>query len=224
MSKIKVYAYEQLLDAQLRLKQLKKLKKQGEVFYLVKIHELLGEKLDPELSRKEGFKIAKEILEARVAEARKALEALESRRPTRAWINQPSTLQPFHTLHGTNVLTIPENDDPRHHRIYFLSGGVVSQRIAKEALSPGWVNSVPEENEYTELPGVAVLELEAVRVSELKPGDVIRVQGGDMRIESLRPVGQYGNVKVEVTILGNGVVTEFMVHQDDVKERGLPCG
>ena len=26
----------------------------------------------------------------------------------RMWINQPSTLQPLHHLHGTNVLAIPE--------------------------------------------------------------------------------------------------------------------
>lgn len=56
---------------------------------------------------------------------------------TRMWINQPSKLQPLHHLHGINVLAHPDTDDV--HRVYFLSGDVVSQRVPKEALSRGWV-------------------------------------------------------------------------------------
>lgn len=54
----------------------------------------------------------------------------------RRWVNQPSTLQPYHALHGTNVLALWEYGDT--WRIYFTSGDVVSQQIKEEALSPGW--------------------------------------------------------------------------------------
>lgn len=65
-------------------------------------------------------------------------------KPKRMWINQPSKLQPYHDLHGTNVLAIHERDDisseiPVHiYRAYFLSGDVISQEITLAALSPGW--------------------------------------------------------------------------------------
>ena len=51
----------------------------------------------------------------------------------RAWVNQPSTLQPYHELHGQNVLY-----SPKEKRIYFLSGAVISQEIDPLALSKGW--------------------------------------------------------------------------------------
>ena len=54
----------------------------------------------------------------------------------RAWINQPSTKQEYHRLNGTNVLAVDEGDG--YARAYFLSGPVISQRIARIALSPGW--------------------------------------------------------------------------------------
>lgn len=54
----------------------------------------------------------------------------------RMWINQPSTLQPLHHLHGTNVLAEIEYGDTL--RIYFLSGDVVSQHANKLWLSEGW--------------------------------------------------------------------------------------
>ncbi len=55
---------------------------------------------------------------------------------SRMWINQPSTLQPHHALHGERVLAIPESGDT--YRVYFLRGDVVSQQMAKTALSDGW--------------------------------------------------------------------------------------
>ena len=58
-------------------------------------------------------------------------------RPQRMWVNQPSTLQPLHHLHGVNVLAVEENDSCME--IYFLKGPVVSQVAPKEALSPGWL-------------------------------------------------------------------------------------
>lgn len=57
----------------------------------------------------------------------------------RMWINQPSTIQPFHELHGQNVLAVTEPECDKIFRIYFLSGPVVSQRIHSSALSKGWI-------------------------------------------------------------------------------------
>jgi len=54
----------------------------------------------------------------------------------RMWINQPSTLQPYHDLHGTNVLATRKSDDT--WIIYFLSGDVVNQVIDPISLSAGW--------------------------------------------------------------------------------------
>lgn len=54
----------------------------------------------------------------------------------RMWINQPSTLQPLHKLHGTNVLAQSDTDDT--YRVYFLSGDVMSQQVPKNTLSDGW--------------------------------------------------------------------------------------
>jgi hypothetical protein len=56
----------------------------------------------------------------------------------RMWVNQPSSLQPYHGLHGTNVLAYPEYGDVM--RVYFLCGDVVSQQMSKAALSTGWLS------------------------------------------------------------------------------------
>ena len=58
--------------------------------------------------------------------------------PERMWVNQPSTLQPLHHLHGTNVLAIRDSDSGRSSgtmRIYFLSGPIVSQQTFRECLN-----------------------------------------------------------------------------------------
>lgn len=56
------------------------------------------------------------------------------------WINQPSSLQPHHKLHGINVLAIQEGIiGGGVHRIYFLSGETISQQIHSRALCEGWV-------------------------------------------------------------------------------------
>lgn len=54
----------------------------------------------------------------------------------RMWINQPSTRQPDHKLHGTNVLAVTEHGG--WIRVYFLSGQVESTQIRSAALSEGW--------------------------------------------------------------------------------------
>jgi len=53
----------------------------------------------------------------------------------RMWIDQPSTLQPLHKYHGTNVLAIPEGND---YRIYFLSGDTISMQASRNWLALGW--------------------------------------------------------------------------------------
>jgi len=59
--------------------------------------------------------------------------------PKRMWVNQPSTLQPLHDLHGTNVLAIPEREG---YRIYFLAGPVISQEASTLCLSDGWTGNL----------------------------------------------------------------------------------
>lgn len=54
----------------------------------------------------------------------------------RMWVNQPSTLQEHHDLHGTNVLACREYDDT--WQVYFLSGDTISRQMLGRALSPGW--------------------------------------------------------------------------------------
>lgn len=54
----------------------------------------------------------------------------------RMWINQPSTLQPLHRLHGTNVLAAADTDGTM--QVYFLSGATISQQVPRAALSEGW--------------------------------------------------------------------------------------
>jgi hypothetical protein len=57
--------------------------------------------------------------------------------PKRMWVNQPSTLQPLHHLHGTNVLAVAEYNGV--YRIYFLTGKIVSQQCLSLCLSSGWI-------------------------------------------------------------------------------------
>jgi hypothetical protein len=56
----------------------------------------------------------------------------------RMWINQPSTLQPMHDLHGVNVLASVQPYTENTVIIYFLSGDIVSQVALKNCLSEGW--------------------------------------------------------------------------------------
>jgi hypothetical protein len=55
---------------------------------------------------------------------------------TRMWINQPSTLQPLHKLHGTNVLACEVR--PGICRVWFLSGDTISMEAPRNCLSVGW--------------------------------------------------------------------------------------
>lgn len=61
-----------------------------------------------------------------------------TKRPVRAWINQPSTLQPLHNLSGTNVLAVHERGDV--WTVYFLHGPTISMECLGLWLSPGWIS------------------------------------------------------------------------------------
>lgn len=67
------------------------------------------------------------------------MEGSTSEPMRRMWINQPSTLQPLHELHGVRVLTAPDTDVCA--RAYFLSGDVISMQVPHVALSEGWPDS-----------------------------------------------------------------------------------
>lgn len=58
----------------------------------------------------------------------------------RYWINQPSTLQPCHSMHGQNVLSDlkPVFDGATNVTVYFAQGEIISAVIPKLALSEGW--------------------------------------------------------------------------------------
>ena len=54
----------------------------------------------------------------------------------RYWINQPSKLQPCHSLHGRNVIAptdLPLND---FVDVYFITGAEISGRLHSSVLSP----------------------------------------------------------------------------------------
>ncbi len=51
----------------------------------------------------------------------------------RAWINQPSTLQPDHDLHGRYCI-VADTKEP-YVKIYFTEGPVHSRMIARLAIS-----------------------------------------------------------------------------------------
>jgi hypothetical protein len=53
------------------------------------------------------------------------------------WINQPSSLQPFHRMHDIRVFAELVRDDD-YPTIYFLTGELESQVVHRLALSDGW--------------------------------------------------------------------------------------
>lgn len=58
----------------------------------------------------------------------------------RMWINQPSTLQPDHALHGERVL-VALSEWARGDaaiRVWFTHGGIISGMVRRLSLVPGW--------------------------------------------------------------------------------------
>lgn len=56
----------------------------------------------------------------------------------RMWINQPSTGQILHDMHGTKVLA--HREPCGYWTVYFLSGDTVSMQVPYGCLSEGWPN------------------------------------------------------------------------------------
>lgn len=52
----------------------------------------------------------------------------------RVWINQPSTLQEFHSLHGVRAIA-DYSKDRDFPTIYFTSGPLISMTVPKNVLS-----------------------------------------------------------------------------------------
>lgn len=56
--------------------------------------------------------------------------------PQRMWVNQPSSQQSHHDMHGMNVLAVWDYGEIM--RVYPTSGDIVSTQMHYTALSPGW--------------------------------------------------------------------------------------
>lgn len=59
-------------------------------------------------------------------------------RMKRCWINAPSTFDPYHNLHGENVLVSVSELRNELPTVYFVRGPVVSQLVPRSSLRPGW--------------------------------------------------------------------------------------
>lgn len=56
----------------------------------------------------------------------------------RMWINQPSSLQVEHPLHGTRVLAEDSDFGTGFVRVWFLDGDIISKEMSVLTLSRGW--------------------------------------------------------------------------------------
>jgi hypothetical protein len=64
----------------------------------------------------------------------------------RGWINQPSTLQPLHRLHGERVIVNPNGGTGPHTvQVRFIRGPIHSMVIDKLCVSRGWPHQANEE-------------------------------------------------------------------------------
>lgn len=100
--------------------------------------------------------------------------------PRRAWINAPSTAQPMHDKHGTNVLAMREVGGTR---IYYLDGETISSHVPDSVVSDGWLPRARTADDITR------------PVSEAAARDVLRrlrddAQALHVRLEAL--LGAYG--------------------------------
>lgn len=62
--------------------------------------------------------------------------------PYRAWINQPSTLQPLHHLHGK--MCIAWNDRPNNVRLFFTEGSIHSMDVDPKCVTRVKLSSAKE--------------------------------------------------------------------------------
>lgn len=60
----------------------------------------------------------------------------EFRKPRRVWVNQPSTLQPYHNYHGKKGIAVDNKDNSLGHvTLYFVESETLSMSIDPKALS-----------------------------------------------------------------------------------------
>lgn len=55
----------------------------------------------------------------------------------RGFINAPSTLQADHPMHGQRVIYDP-TDKSEVITVYFAEGAIISARVLRSSVSPGW--------------------------------------------------------------------------------------
>lgn len=84
----------------------------------------------------------------------------------RMWINQPSKLQPHHSLHGTNVLVGETPPESQYWMVFFTSGKQFSSLINKIALSPGWKEEQPKQEDAFEVPASTTYVLGTKELAE----------------------------------------------------------
>lgn len=70
--------------------------------------------------------------------------------PRRVWVNQPSTLQCCHEMHGLRGLAVQDTNGMVC--FYYLEGAAISCRIPASALSEGWPET-PHSNPSQPHPG-----------------------------------------------------------------------
>lgn len=68
-------------------------------------------------------------------------------RPQRAWVNQPSSLQPCHKDNGRNVLVLDDGGSALD--VYFTDGDVISARLPRNSLSIGSWRPEPNFEAFT---------------------------------------------------------------------------
>jgi hypothetical protein len=65
-------------------------------------------------------------------------DAITPLRPYRAWVNQPSTLQPYNYLHGTEGVCFDDFERSRFTTFYYADGNVLCQQsMPKLCISKG---------------------------------------------------------------------------------------
>jgi hypothetical protein len=70
------------------------------------------------------------------------------RQAYRVWVNQPSTLQPDHNIHGALGIAL---EDPNVHPdcvdVYWVKGEAICSRMLRASLSRGWPEHLRAEKE-----------------------------------------------------------------------------
>ena len=101
----------------------------------------------------------------------------------RMWIDQPSTHQPLHAMHGVDVLVNTEGlNEFGSVRAYPTSGSVISLVVDITALSKGWRDRQEDKTDLLEdeapQPNSELYEMELHSTIVVKEWHCMRVSGG----------------------------------------------